>query len=167
MLSWRPRSLSTKISSSISASHPTDKSCVRGVCSTVPYLGGAVPRHFTYPSCTPVPRASRSRQPPHAKLGAQRLLANRAGWEFTSMNRSVPGIVALLVFSFIASAAWAQSEPSKVEKTRSRKDAKSAQPPAAPQLLFGALLVSTHSAEARQFVEKSLDEYENVTLEES
>jgi len=83
------------------------------------------------------------------------------------MNRSVPGLVALLVFSFIASAAWAQSEPSKVEKTRSRKDAKSAQPPAAPQLLFGALLVSTHSAEARQFVEKSLDEYENVTLEES
>jgi tetratricopeptide (TPR) repeat protein len=37
----------------------------------------------------------------------------------------------------------------------------------APQLLFGALPVSTHSLEARTLVEKALDEYENELFEES
>jgi tetratricopeptide (TPR) repeat protein len=83
------------------------------------------------------------------------------------MNRSVPKIVAMLVFSFTTATAWAQSEPPRVEKLSARKDGKPAQPPAPAQLLFGALPVSTHSVEARQFVEKSLDEYENVMLEES
>lgn len=83
------------------------------------------------------------------------------------MNRSVPGLVALLAFSFATSVAWAQSEPSRVERTASSKDGQLAQPLAAPQLLFGSLPVSTHSAEARQLVEKSLNEYENVMLDES
>jgi len=83
------------------------------------------------------------------------------------MNCAMPRLVALFALSFAASAAWAQSEPPRVEEVRGRSDATPAKAAPAPQKLFGSLPISTRSVEARLLVEKSLDEYENVMLEES
>src|SRR5262249_58604880 len=54
--------------------------------------------------------------------------------------------------------------PGKASSSKGSKPAKSAP---ATQKLFGTLPVATRSSEARQLVERSLDEYENVLLEES
>jgi hypothetical protein len=80
------------------------------------------------------------------------------------MNRSKLRLVALLVLSSLASTARAQSEPPRAVAARTSKDRK---PAVAPERLFGSLPVSTRSSEARQLVEKSLNEYENVMLEEA
>jgi tetratricopeptide (TPR) repeat protein len=72
----------------------------------------------------------------------------------------------------ILTAAWSGTV---VAQTKSKKSAHLAEAravtpvPAAvapPQLLFGSLLVSTRSLEARQLVEKAFDDYENVMLDE-
>ena len=84
------------------------------------------------------------------------------------MNRLATA--ALLV---VVTAGWSGSA---VAQTKSKKsahlaDARAVTPvPAAvapTQLLFGSLPVSTRSLEARQLVEKALDDYENVMLDES
>jgi tetratricopeptide (TPR) repeat protein len=73
----------------------------------------------------------------------------------------------LLIFpAAFAAGAWAQ-EPQHVAETSSRKAASSPARvlPVAKGKLFGTFPVSTKSAEARQLVETSLDQYENVLLD--
>ena len=82
------------------------------------------------------------------------------------MNRLLPRLAALLTLSLVAFSSWAQSEP-RVESASARSDAKPAKTPIAPQRLFGTIVVATRSPEALRLVEKSLDEYENVILEDS
>jgi tetratricopeptide (TPR) repeat protein len=76
----------------------------------------------------------------------------------------------LIIFSL----AWttngtAQNKPTSIAEVRAvTKDAAESNPAAKPsaQLLFGALPVSTRSVEARTLVEKALQDYENVMLDE-
>jgi tetratricopeptide (TPR) repeat protein len=66
-----------------------------------------------------------------------------------------------------ANSAAAQKPSAGVVEARVHEGDSTDHPASAPQLLFGALPVSTHSLEARSLVEKALDEYENESLEES
>jgi tetratricopeptide (TPR) repeat protein len=73
--------------------------------------------------------------------------------------------VSLLVFSI---AAAGQSQPARLEEARSVAKEPAERPAAPqPQMLFGALPLSTHSFEARSLVEKALSDYENVMLDDS
>jgi tetratricopeptide (TPR) repeat protein len=83
------------------------------------------------------------------------------------MTRCSGSLVALFSLSLAAATAAAQSEAPRVEQARALTNSASSAVSVVPQQLFGSLPVSTHSAEARQLVEKALDEYENVMLVES
>ena len=85
------------------------------------------------------------------------------------MNRCAPRLLVLLsaLLSLSVAAAAAQTEAPRVEPARARSGAAKSSISVVPQQLFGSLPVSTHSAEARQLLEKSLDQYENVMLVES
>jgi len=77
------------------------------------------------------------------------------------------GIFAVVLLAWTGAGA-AQNQPARLEVARTvTKEA--AERPAAPppQLLFGALPVSTRSLEARTLVENALANYENVMLDES
>ena len=66
-----------------------------------------------------------------------------------------------------SAGAAAQKPSADVVEARMHETDNASHAAAGPQLLFGALPVSTHSLEARSLVEKALDEYENELLEES
>lgn len=83
------------------------------------------------------------------------------------MNRCAASLVALFSLSLAAATAAAQSKAPRVEQARALTNSASSGVSVVPQQLFGSLPVSTRSAEARQLVEKALDEYENVMLVES
>jgi len=83
------------------------------------------------------------------------------------MNRCAPRLLVLFSLAFAAGTAAAQTEGPRVETTRARPGAAKPAVSVMPQQLFGSLPVSTRSAEARQLVEKALDDYENVMLPES
>ncbi|HUC55276.1 MAG TPA: tetratricopeptide repeat protein [Candidatus Cybelea sp.] len=74
----------------------------------------------------------------------------------------------LLIFPSLAgTVAWAQA-PSPRFATASGRAGNSARPPAgAPQQLFGSIPLSTHSEQARHFLELAVDKYENATYRES
>ena len=83
------------------------------------------------------------------------------------MNR-----IATAALLAVVTAAWCGSAAAQNNATKSahlaNTSAVTAVPAVAPtQLLFGSLPVSTRSLEARQLVEKALDDYENVMLDES
>ena len=83
------------------------------------------------------------------------------------MNRCAPRLVVVLSLAFVAATAAAQTEEPRVQPTRAHSGAAKAAVSVVPQQLFGSLPVSTRSAEARQLVEKAMDDYENVMLPES
>src|SRR5215475_10942516 len=83
------------------------------------------------------------------------------------MKRSIFQLIAFIALSLMALPTWAQSEAPQVDLARAREDGKPSKAAAGPQRLFDSVPVSTRSAEARQLVEKSLDAYENVILDES
>src|ERR1700731_2749075 len=84
-----------------------------------------------------------------------------------SMNRMYRSSLAL-IFPMLCAAQMirAQEHPPRVEEAKSRA-ATSPRIAPAPMLLFGAIPVSTRSAEARKFAELSLDKYENVLLHDA
>lgn len=68
----------------------------------------------------------------------------------------------LLIFPFlIAVQSWGQDAAPLVEGVRAPHSA------LVPQRLFGAIPVSTHSDEARKFVELAIDKYENDLLDDA
>ena len=90
------------------------------------------------------------------------------------------GVLALPVL--LAGQVWAQQqapapasqiteaahkEPVPASKPAAARKRKAAIAPAAPRVLFGVFPVATRSDEARKLVEKSIDEYENVLLDNS
>jgi predicted Zn-dependent protease len=83
------------------------------------------------------------------------------------MNRCAPRLVVVLSLAFVAATAAAQTEEPRVQPTRAHSGAAKAAVSVVPQQLFGSLPVSTRSTEARQLVEKAMDDYENVMLPES
>jgi tetratricopeptide (TPR) repeat protein len=82
------------------------------------------------------------------------------------MNR-FPARVLLLIFpSLCGIPASAQSSAPRVEPAKARAAGSSSRiAPITRQQLFGSIPVSTHSPEARKFVEVSLDRYENHSVD--
>jgi tetratricopeptide (TPR) repeat protein len=99
------------------------------------------------------------------------------------MNRFVVRLGALALPVLLAAHVWAQqpqsTSPSRVEEAAhkeavpaskpaaARKAGKASIAPATPRALFGVFPVATRSDEARKLVEKSIDQYENVLLDNS
>jgi tetratricopeptide (TPR) repeat protein len=102
------------------------------------------------------------------------------------MNRLVARLGVLALPALLASQVWAQqpqsqSAPaSRVEEAAHKEPVPASKPaaahraakaraiaPATPHALFGVFPIATRSDEARKLVEKSLDEYENVLLDNS
>jgi len=98
------------------------------------------------------------------------------------MNRFAVRLAILALPSLLAASAWAQSQQPQAPASRVEEAAsKEAVPPSKPAAkspavapiapltrnLFGALPVATRSDEARKLLEKSIDQYENVLLDNS
>jgi tetratricopeptide (TPR) repeat protein len=101
------------------------------------------------------------------------------------MNRFAVRLAILAMPSLLASPAWAQQQQSqqsqapasRVEEAASKEAVPSSKPahaapavaPIAPltRNLFGVLPVATRSDDARKLLEKSIDQYENVLLDNS
>src|SRR5258708_11959094 len=74
----------------------------------------------------------------------------------------------LLIFpSLFGVQSWAQDAAPHVEEARARTTNTSPRVALAPQRLFGAIPISTHSDEARKFVELAIDKYENDLLDDA
>ena len=84
------------------------------------------------------------------------------------MQRSRKAALFGVILLGSAGTGEAQSQPARLEEARSVTKEVAERPPGPPaQLLFGVLPVSTRSLEARTLVEKALENYENVMLDES
>src|SRR5882757_3182014 len=97
------------------------------------------------------------------------------------MNRFAERLSLFALPALFAAQAWAQQPPAPRMEDAAHKEAVSAAPsssrlakssartiiPTMPHLLFGALPVATKSDEARKLIEKSIDLYENVMLDDS
>jgi tetratricopeptide (TPR) repeat protein len=83
------------------------------------------------------------------------------------MNRFAARWFLLLFPSFCAATVWAQSPAPRLEETSVRSADKAARISPVPQQLFGSLPLSTHSEEARKFMELSLDKYENAMYDDA
>jgi tetratricopeptide (TPR) repeat protein len=83
------------------------------------------------------------------------------------MNRFAARRFLLIFPSFFAAGAWAQTPTARVEDAAAHSAEKSARVAPAPQQLFGTLALSTHSAEARKFIELSWDKYENAMYDDA
>jgi tetratricopeptide (TPR) repeat protein len=83
------------------------------------------------------------------------------------MNRFAARWFLLIFPSFFAVSAWAQTSSARVEEAASRSAEKSARVAPLPQQLFGAIPLSTHSAEARKFIELAWDKYENAMYDDA
>jgi len=79
---------------------------------------------------------------------------------------SARSILLILPLGFAAMASAQQQAP-RVEDTTARAAASTPVVPASRNMLFGMMPVSTHSTEARKLVERALDEYENVLLDQA
>lgn len=82
------------------------------------------------------------------------------------MNRSMARLLLLIFPSLFAVGVWAQSSAPRVEETSARSPRKAAVNPA-PQHLFGSILLSTRSEEARKSVELAWDKYENAMYDDA
>jgi tetratricopeptide (TPR) repeat protein len=96
------------------------------------------------------------------------------------MNRFVVRLGVLALPVFLATQVWAQQAPASRVEEAAHKEAVPASKPAAahkarpagiapktPIALFGVFPVATRSDEARKLLEKSIDQYENVLLDNS
>ncbi|HEY2459982.1 MAG TPA: tetratricopeptide repeat protein [Candidatus Acidoferrum sp.] len=83
------------------------------------------------------------------------------------MNRFAARCLFVFVPSLLAASAWAQA-PAHIQPATDRtKDVAPAAAPMTGQPLFGALPLATHSEEARKLIETSIEQYENVLLDNS
>ena len=95
------------------------------------------------------------------------------------MNRFTVRLTLFALPVLMAAPIWAQeTPPPQIEKASHKEAVPSSKPAAAhrpkaavasatPHALFGVFPVATRSDEARKLVEKSIDEYENVLLDNS
>jgi tetratricopeptide (TPR) repeat protein len=94
------------------------------------------------------------------------------------MNRLSVRLGILALPALLAGQVWAQqAPPSQITEAAHKEPVPASKPaaarkpkavaPAAPRALFGVFPVATRSDEARKLVEKSIDEYENVLLDNS
>jgi tetratricopeptide (TPR) repeat protein len=82
------------------------------------------------------------------------------------MNRFSARVLLLIFPSLCGCPAWAQAPAPHVEVAKAHKANSSGRiAPIARQQLFGNIPISTHSQEARKFVELSLDRYENHVVD--
>ncbi len=74
----------------------------------------------------------------------------------------------LLIFpSLLGASAWAQTSSPHLEEAASRATTKSSAVAPIPQQLFGAIALTTHSEEARKFLELAIDKYENAMYDDA
>jgi tetratricopeptide (TPR) repeat protein len=93
------------------------------------------------------------------------------------MNRFVLRLGVLALPVLMATQVWSQQAPaSRVEEAAHKEPVPAAKKaaahhakvvPSTPRALFGVIPVATRSDEARKLLEKSIDEYENVLLDNS
>jgi tetratricopeptide (TPR) repeat protein len=83
------------------------------------------------------------------------------------MNRVTARCLLLIFPSLFGVQSWAQDAAPHVEQARTRTPTASPHVALVPQRLFGAIPVSTHSDEARKFVELAVDKYENDLLDDA
>jgi tetratricopeptide (TPR) repeat protein len=83
------------------------------------------------------------------------------------MNRVIAHCLLLLLPSFYAVNSWAQDSAPVAEAMTTRTGATSPHVAPVPQHLFGGIPISTHSDEARKFVELAIDKYENDLLDDA
>jgi tetratricopeptide (TPR) repeat protein len=96
------------------------------------------------------------------------------------MNRLVVRLGVLALPVLLATQVWAQQPPaSRVEEAAHKEAVPASKPaaahkaaakaiaPATPLALFGVFPIATRSDEARKLLEKSIDQYENVLLDNS
>jgi predicted Zn-dependent protease len=73
-----------------------------------------------------------------------------------------------LIFpSLFACSTWAQAPAPHIEKAADRADSAAPRVAAVGQQLFGSIPLSTHSEQARHFLELAVDKYENAMYEDS
>jgi tetratricopeptide (TPR) repeat protein len=74
----------------------------------------------------------------------------------------------LLIFpSLLGVSAWAQTSSPHLEEAASRTTTKAPAIAPVPQQLFGAIALTTHSEEARKFLELAVDKYENAMYDDA
>jgi hypothetical protein len=83
------------------------------------------------------------------------------------MNRVTARYLLLISPSLFGVQSWAQDAAPHVEEARARTATASSHVALVPQRLFGAIPISTHSDEARKFVELAIDKYENDLLDDA
>jgi len=83
------------------------------------------------------------------------------------MNRVTARCLLLIFPSLFGVQSWAQDTAPHVKEVRARAATASPHVPLAPQRLFRAIPISTHSDEARKFVELAIDKYENDLLDDA
>src|SRR2546430_1088286 len=83
------------------------------------------------------------------------------------MKRSAAGYLFLILLSLLAVGAWAQAPASRVAQTASGASSNTPAVVSVGQRLFGAIPLSTPSAEARKFIELAWDKYENSMFDDA
>jgi tetratricopeptide (TPR) repeat protein len=83
------------------------------------------------------------------------------------MNRVTARCLLLIFPSLFGDQSWAQDPASLVKEARARTATTSPHVALVPQRLFGAIPISTHSDEARKFVELAIDKYESGLLDDA
>lgn len=83
------------------------------------------------------------------------------------MNRFAARFYLLIFPALFTAGAWAQAPSPHVEKASDRHDSSAAPVAGIGQQLFGSIPLSTHSEQARQFLELAVDKYENAMYGDS
>src|SRR6266478_3120774 len=83
------------------------------------------------------------------------------------MNRIIASCLLLIFASLFAVQSWAQDAAPVVEAMGTPTEITSLHVALVPQRLFSAIPISTHSDEARKFIELAIDKYENDLLDDA
>jgi tetratricopeptide (TPR) repeat protein len=83
------------------------------------------------------------------------------------MNRFAARFFLLIFPALFTSAVWAQVPSPHVEKAADRRDSNATPITGLGQQLFGSIPLSTHSEQARHFLELAVDKYENAMYGDS
>lgn len=83
------------------------------------------------------------------------------------MNRVTARCLLLIFPSLFGVQSWAQDAAPHVEEARARTATASSHVALVTLRLFGAIPISTHSDEARKFLELAIDKYENDLLDDA
>ncbi|HXM93446.1 MAG TPA: tetratricopeptide repeat protein [Candidatus Dormibacteraeota bacterium] len=83
------------------------------------------------------------------------------------MNRPAARYFLLACTSLWSTHMRAQSADARLEEIKARTTENAARAAGVPQQLFSTIALSTHSEEARKFLELALDKYENVLREDA